>query len=179
MDDEAQVERSAPPSFCPECGCAEDGFFCRQCGALLRGGDMFLCPRCHQVVPGGEYCNRCGQSLRGLAVQLRQLALAGDVFWVTSEAAARPAAPEEMVLGSPDESVVLEAPELPDWLQELPPASAPGEAGPHIYPALKPIPNPKEGSRQRRFLVLVILLLGLMLLNLVFLALYVVLHGGA
>ena len=92
MDPETEIEMEPEGEFCPECGAEESGYFCRSCGTLLRGQEDVLCPRCHQVVPAGDFCNRCGQNLGGIALNLRQLALAGDDFWVTAEAAV-PATP--------------------------------------------------------------------------------------
>ncbi|MEJ2212235.1 MAG: hypothetical protein P8129_24865, partial [Anaerolineae bacterium] len=80
MEPEAEFETDEEIMFCPECGAEESGYFCRSCGTLLRGEDRILCPRCHEVVPNGDYCNQCGQTLTGFALHLRQLALAGDDF---------------------------------------------------------------------------------------------------
>jgi hypothetical protein len=179
MADKPQAETKAENGFCPECGAAEDGFFCRKCGALLHGEERVLCPRCHQVVPDGEYCNQCGQSLAGLALHLRQLALAGDEFWVTSEATTPSPVPQEMIF-EPDETVVLAAPELPQWLQELPTQAAPREGDTRIYPALRPIVQPQESTApSRSFLAVVIVFMLILMLGLMFLAFYILLRGGA
>lgn len=178
MDLEDQVGMNADNGYCPECGSKESGYFCRNCGALLRGGDMVLCPRCHQVVPDGEYCNQCGQSLGGIALRLKQLALAGDDFWVTASAAQAPASVESSLF-EPDESVQLADAELPDWLQELPVETAPSDVEERIYPSLMPIQEQERGAGQQgRFLVIVILLTGLLLLSLVSMAFVILLRGG-
>jgi hypothetical protein len=91
MEQETKGEMGPEQHFCPECGMEEPGHFCRNCGTLLRGEDLVLCPRCHHIVPGGDFCNRCGQHLGGIALNLRQLALAGDDFWVTAATPASPA----------------------------------------------------------------------------------------
>jgi DNA-directed RNA polymerase subunit RPC12/RpoP len=178
MEAQARDEMNTDDRRCPKCGFEETGYFCRNCGRLLRGDDLVLCPRCHQVVPGKDYCNQCGQGLSGLALGLRQLELAGDAFWVTGEMAVPPTTPEPSLL-APDESVELAYAELPDWLQELPAESAPPEVQQHVYPALRPIQIERAASQQRRFLIVVILLTGLLLLSVVFMALYVLLGGGA
>jgi len=72
MDPEVQAEEGEESRFCPECGAEESGYFCRTCGTLLRGEEMVLCPRCHHVVPDGDFCNLCGQTLGGIALNLRQ-----------------------------------------------------------------------------------------------------------
>jgi len=162
--------------FCPECGAPETGFFCRQCGTLLRGEEKVLCPRCHQIVPDGDYCNQCGQSLVGIALNLRQLAMAGDDFMITSTtappspAAARVpvvAAAEDTLALAPDESIELEAPELPDWLEELPKTRAPREVRERIYPTLRPVESNEATQDQGRYLVAVVILLTLALVGLV------------
>jgi hypothetical protein len=178
MDPETEPSSSG---FCPECGAEERGFFCRQCGTLLRGEEMVLCPRCHHVVPKGEFCNQCGQGLGSIALSLRQLSLAGDEFWVSGAASVpAAAAPGQAELSSlqPDDSVILADGELPDWLQELPAKSAPAEVQAHIYPSLQPIEEESQPQPRGRFLTAVILLLGLLLLSLVFLVIYL-LVGGA
>jgi hypothetical protein len=178
MDPEIQVDSDTENGFCPECGSDETGYFCRNCGALLRGEDMVLCPRCHQIVPDGEYCNQCGQGLGALALQLRQLALAGDTFWVTAPAGGSPAQPDT-TLFEPDESVELAEAELPDWLQELPTESAPPDVESRIYPSLRPIrAEPVRHAQQGRFLTALVLLAGLVLLGLVILAFFLLLRGG-
>jgi len=180
MEPEAQTGMGSRSGFCPECGAEERGFFCRQCGTLLRGEEMVLCPRCHHVVPKGEFCNQCGQGL-GSALSLRQLALAGDEFWVTAAASGPTAAsPGRAELSSlqPDDSVALAEGEVPDWLQELPAKSAPAEVQAHIYPSLRPIEEESQPVARGRFLTAVILLLGLLLLSLVFLVVYLLVSGA-
>jgi cytochrome c-type biogenesis protein CcmH/NrfG len=140
------------------------------------------------VVPAGEYCNRCGQGLAGVALKLQQLALAGEDFMVTltppvapatSATPAPPPAAEELAPLVPDESVELEDAELPDWLEELPAAAAPAEVRERIYPALRPVEPAHTGSQQTRFLAAVVVLLVLMLISLVGLALILLFQGGA
>jgi hypothetical protein len=181
MEPEADPGMGSGSGFCPECGAEERGFFCRQCGTLLHGEEMVLCPRCHHVVPKGEFCNQCGQGLGSIAISLRQLALAGDEFWVTGAppvpAAAAPGQ-AEVSSRQPNDSVVLADGELPDWLQELPAKSAPAEVQAHIYPSLQPIEQEGQPVARGRFLTAVILLLGLMLLSLVVLVAYLLLGGG-
>jgi len=162
---------------CPECGTEESGYFCRNCGLLLRGEEMVLCPRCHQVVPDAEYCNQCGQSLSGLALQLQQLAKAGDAFWVTAEPGTLAAAAEPSLF-PPDESVRLAEADLPDWLEELNAPLSPPEAQPRVYPALRPIEKERQASRTTRFFITAILLTFILLLGLVFLAVAVLLGRG-
>jgi hypothetical protein len=176
---EPEVTREGP--LCPECGAEERGYFCRQCGALLRGEEMVLCPRCHQIVPDGEFCNQCGQSLTGIALHLRQLALAGGDFWVTAAAAApaEPAQPvEEAAALEPDEKVALEKADLPDWLQQLPTASAPDEVKERVYPSLQPIVDESQSARQSRFLIVVVVLMGLVLVGLVTVGALFLMQGG-
>jgi hypothetical protein len=190
MDDRAQAETNAGSHLCPQCGAAEDGFFCRNCGALLHGEDRVLCPRCRQIVPDGEYCNQCGQSLSGLALHLRQLALAGDTFWVTAGATTPPTSPEPVTFQpdesvtvaafQPDESVTLAAPELPDWLQELPSAGILAESDDHIYPALTPLAPERAGAtRNSAFLVVVVLFILVLMIGLMFLVVMILLRSGA
>ncbi len=169
MEPEANLETPAETIFCPECGAEEAGYFCRNCGTLLRGEDQVLCPRCHQVVPDGDYCNQCGQSLSGIALHLRQLALAGDDFYVTSLGLPAPVPPSEAEpsLFAEDELQPLEAAELPTWLQELPVESAPAQVRERIYPALRPVEKRRAGAWPGRFLTVLVLLLGLLLLGLV------------
>jgi DNA-directed RNA polymerase subunit RPC12/RpoP len=178
MDAQPRDEMNTDDYRCPKCGFEETGYFCRNCGGLVHGDDLVLCPRCRQVVPGAEYCNQCGQVLGDLALTLQQLALAGDAFWATGETGLPPSSPEPSLL-APDESVDLAPAELPDWLQELPAELAPPEVQQHIYPALRPIEAERAASQQRPFLIVVILLAGLLLLSVVFMALYVLLAGGA
>lgn len=180
MEPEAHRERNAEETLCPECGAEESGYFCRSCGALLRGEDLVLCPRCHQIVPGGDYCNQCGQSLSGIALHLRQLALAGGDFWVTSPGIPGEASPQE---GDPDflaeeELLQLEEAELPEWLEEVPATAALDGARMRVYPALRPVPPGRTGAIQGRFLTFLILLMGLMLLGLVVITLFVLIQAG-
>jgi hypothetical protein len=181
MEPGAQAEMNGQGHFCPECGAEESGYFCRNCGALLRGEDLVLCPRCHQIVPGGEFCNQCGQTLSGIALNLRQLALAGDDFWVAATTSAPPSIAAndlESNLLAPDESVVLADAELPEWLQELPADSAPSEVQAHVYPSLRPIEETKRPAPRGRFVTLAFLLLGLLLLSLVLAVGVFLLRGG-
>lgn len=184
MEPEMSVGVNPEDSFCPECGAEEGGYFCRICGALVHGEDKVLCPRCHHVVPGGEFCNQCGQNLGSIALNLQQLALAGDDFWITASASAAPAvAPAgspssaELLL-APDDSVMLADAELPDWLQELPIEEAPAEVQEHIYPSLQPIEEDTRGTQQGRFLFVVGILMVLMLLSIVALVLMLLMQGG-
>ncbi len=176
MDAEEKVEVVPGQDVCPECGAEEEGYFCRTCGALLRGEEMVLCPRCHQIVPEGDYCNRCGQSLGGIALQLRQLAMAGDAFWVTSESVEPDGGPEPTTF-QPDQSIDLEDAELPDWLQEIPTETAPAEVETRIYPALQPIQDREPSGTSNRFLILVILLMLVLMVGLMMLTLFVLLGG--
>jgi len=162
---------------CPQCGNEEDGFFCRQCGALLRGEDNIFCPRCHQIVPPGEFCNQCGQSLGGIALRLQQLALAGDEFWVTADTAtAPPPPPEPSITWEPDESVQLSQAELPDWLREIAPESAPPpDVEARIYPALQPIEEEQESKPN--YLVILVLLMFILMLGVVALTVFLLIAG--
>jgi len=183
MESELQAELNPEGPFCPECGVDESGYFCRNCGTLLRGEEMVLCPRCRQVVPHGEFCNQCGQSLDAIALDLQQLAVAGDDFWVSAGAPEEVSdLPDDMepALLEPDESVVLAEAEVPDWLRELPTDSAPAEVKAHIYPSLRPIIEEPEQpvARQGRFLTPVFLLLALLLLGLVFVVVFLLLSGA-
>ena len=169
--------------YCPECGSQESGFFCRNCGALLSGEDNVLCPRCHHIVPDGKFCNQCGQGLSGIGLRLRQLALAGDTFWVAS-GGPTPAVPTPMPAETPvlqpDESVQLAQADLPDWLREmsvLPSAAAPARSEEHVYPALKPIDAAPVQRPQRSFLVAVLLLMLVMLVGIAFMAVLVALRS--
>jgi Double zinc ribbon len=178
MDADTQVETSSESPHCPQCGSKENGYFCRRCGTLLRGEEMVLCPRCHEVVPNGEFCNQCGQSLGGIALQLRQLAEAGDAFWVTAGVTESPDGMESTLFG-PDESVELAEAELPEWVRELSPQSAPPDIEARIYPSLRPLEQKRQGAAgQGRFLIVVILLSGLLLLSLVFITFFMLLSGG-
>lgn len=177
MAPEVQIETNGETLFCPECGAKEGGFFCRGCGTLIHGEDMVLCPRCHQVVPGEEFCNQCGQELGAMALSLRQLAMAGDAFWVT-EGSAAPADSLEPSVLPPDESVTLAEADLPVWLEELPVESAPAEVEARIYPSLRPIEEERAESQQGRFLILAILLMGIMLLGMMGVAVAILLGRG-
>ena len=169
--------------YCPECGSQESGYFCRNCGALLTGEDNVLCPRCHHIVPDGKFCNQCGQGLSGIGLHLRQLALAGDTFWVASGAptpAVATPAPAEMPVLEPDESVELAQADLPDWLRDMPGVSAAAaSARPEqkIYPALKPLAAQPAQHSQRRFLVAVLVLILFMLVGIVIMAVLVALRS--
>jgi hypothetical protein len=174
MDPDAEVETSPQTQQCPECGSEENGFFCGSCGLLLRGEEMVLCPRCHQVVPSGDYCNQCGQGLGAIALQLQQLAKAGDEFWVTS-GGGEISSLEESALLEPDETLDLADAEPPDWLQELPAEDVPPEVGPRIYPALQPIEQEQTSSRRNAFFTVVILLMFLLLVGIIVMALFVLL----
>jgi hypothetical protein len=134
------------------------------------------------VVPNGEFCNQCGQALGGAALNLQQLAMAGEDFWVAAMSPA-PAAPQpgpaEVGLRAPDDSVRLAEAELPDWLAELPAGSIPAEVKAHVYPSLIPIQaQDKPSSTRGRILTLIILLLSLLLLSLIGLAVVLMLRGG-
>jgi hypothetical protein len=175
-DAHADADASQDVFVCTECGASETGFFCRQCGTLLRGEELVLCPRCHRVVPAGDYCNQCGQSLTGIALNLSQLALAGDDFMITSAAtppspaparAPVPAASLDTFSFAPDESIKLEDPELPDWLEELPKTRAPREVRERIYPTLRPVESGDAAGGQGRYLVAVVILLTLTLVGIV------------
>ena len=174
MEPDARMDTEPEIRTCPECGSEETGFFCRICGTLLYGEDLVLCPRCHQVVPDGEFCNQCGQGLAGIALQLKQLAMAGDSFWVTSEGATSAISSEPVDLFGPDESVPLVEGVLPDWLEELNAAGAPPEIEARIYPSLEPIEKGRESRRNNAFMVIVLLMFVVMI-GLVILALIVAL----
>ncbi len=179
MESEEELETGPDIQFCPECGAEESGYFCRGCGTLLRGEDWVLCPRCHHVVPDGDFCNQCGQGLGPIALKLRQLALAGEDFWVTAASLASLEQPQEnrdAGLREPDESVILAEADLPDWLNDLPLESAPAEVKAHIYPALRPIDEEPEAA-PRRFWGLAIVFLGLILLSLVVVAIVLLSRG--
>ena len=166
-----QDELNPEGRFCPECGMDEIGYFCRNCGTLLRGEEMVLCPRCNKVVPHGGFCNQCGQSLKAIALDLHQLALAGQDFWVSGGTFEPLSEQPDSMDGTqlePDESVVLAEAEVPDWLRELPADPAPTEAKGHIYPSLRPIEEEvEEPARQGRLMTPVFILLALLLLGLV------------
>jgi hypothetical protein len=176
MESETKIEMSLDYDFCPECGAKESGYFCRKCGSLLRGEEMILCPRCHRVVPEGDYCNQCGQSLGGLALRLRQLAMAGDAFWITTEADV-PRADAEGGLWEPDETVELAEAELPDWLQELPAESAPADVESRIYPALEPIREEHSTRPSNTAFIAIIVLAFVLLLGMVLLAFIIALNN--
>lgn len=167
--------------FCPECGAEESGYFCRNCGTLLRGEDRVLCPRCHGIVPAADFCPRCGQGLKGMALNLQQLAVAGAEFWVAGSGAPPAAAPleEAGTTWEPDETRTLAAPEVPDWLSELPREQAPVEVQERIYPALRPLDTQPAAGRQSRFLILVVLLMGAILIGLVAVAVFLLAQGAA
>ena len=176
-----QDERNLEGHFCPECGMDESGYFCRNCGTLLRGEEMVLCPRCNNVVPNGDFCNQCGQSLEVIALDLHQLALAGRDFWVSAGTVAQPSAQPDGTEGAqlePDESVVLAEAEVPDWLKELPTDSAPTEVKGHIYPSLRPIEEVEEPVKQGRLMTPVFVLLALLLLGLVAVVVFLLLSGA-
>ena len=182
MESELQDERNPEGPFCPECGMDESGFFCRNCGTLLRGEEMVLCPRCRQVVPHGEFCNQCGQGLEAIALDLQQLALAGQDFWVAAGTSEQQSVfPEGMdpVQPEPDESLMLAEAEVPDWLKELPADSAPEEVKAHIYPSLKPIieESEEQPAEQGRLFAPVFVLLALLLLGLVVVVVFLLLSG--
>ena len=166
MDPKVQAEENQEAPFCPECGSEESGYFCRSCGALLRGEDMVLCPRCHHVVPDGEFCNVCGQTLGGIALNLRQLALAGGEFWVAAISPPSPASASGDQAGlAPDELLMLDKADLPDWLKELSVEETPPEVPAHTYPSLEPIAG--DQRQQGRFVILAVIFLGLLLVTLI------------
>jgi hypothetical protein len=165
MQPDMQTEPNEKERVCPGCGFEEDGYFCRNCGTLLRGGERVLCPRCHQVVPGGGFCNKCGQDVSDFALSLRQLAMAGETFWVT-EGMAEPTPSLEPDVLPPDESVELADADLPYWLPRLPTESAPADVEERIYPALRPLGRKRTSGQQGRFLALAVLVMGLLLLGL-------------
>ncbi|MGD8794948.1 MAG: hypothetical protein PVF47_20540, partial [Anaerolineae bacterium] len=136
-----------------------------------------LCPRCHGVVPEGDYCNRCGQSLGTIALNLLQLSMAGDDFWVTTAPSAP--APEEPEPGflTPNESMMLEDAELPDWLEELSDEEAPVEVKERIYPALRPVEGQPTATGPNRFFLLVVVLMGVLLLGLLALTIFLLVQG--
>jgi hypothetical protein len=181
MEPESEPEVTQEGPFCPQCGAEEHGYFCRQCGALLRGEDMVLCPRCHQIVPDGDFCNQCGQGLSGIALHLRQLALAGGDFWVTAapaDATAPEPPEEESVQFEPDEEVTLEQADLPDWLQDLPKARPPDEVKERIYPSLQPVVEEPPAGRPSRFLVAVMLLMLMLIAGLVAIGVLFMMQGA-
>jgi hypothetical protein len=148
---------------------------------LLRGGEMLLCPRCNHIVPDGEFCNQCGQHLSSIALHLRQLVLAGDAFWVTSQASSFSAGPSpstEAGVLEADESVPLANAKVPDWLQELPTESVPTDVAERIYPTLRPIGRVRGSVQPNRFFTAIILLTFVLMIGLVSVALFFLLHGG-
>jgi hypothetical protein len=177
MEPDVGMDTDPEIRTCPECGSEETGFFCRMCGALLYGEDLVLCPRCHQVVPDSEFCNQCGQGLAGIALQLKQLAMAGDSFWVTSEGTISDTDGEPVEMFSPDESVPLVEGVLPEWLEELNSAEAPPEIEARIYPSLEPIEKSQENHRNTAFMVIVLLMFVVMI-GLIVLALIAALNPG-
>jgi len=82
----------------------------------VHGDDRVLCPRCHHIVPAGKFCNQCGQTVSGVGLNLRQLALAGDTFFLSSTDAFPTVVgvEDESLLLQPDESVQLSQGDLPD-----------------------------------------------------------------
>jgi hypothetical protein len=186
MEQDAPVETGKEDRFCPTCGTEEGGHFCRVCGALLDGEELVLCPRCHQVVPGGQFCNQCGQSLRGIALELRQLAMAGDAFWMTSETDSGRFKtglddPAQADFGSSlqiDESVRLDDADLPDWLQELASASEPAASEARVYPSLEPIKEGRSTTGPGTLFVMLILLMFVLMLGLVILTITIALDLG-
>jgi predicted nucleic acid-binding Zn ribbon protein len=164
---------------CPECGAQESGYFCRNCGALVRGEDKVLCPRCHGIVPTAEFCPRCGQGLKGVALNLHQLAMAGSDFWVT-DSGAPPAAVSHEARPDPWEQgqgLSMTAPEPPDWLRELTRDKAPSDVEERVYPALQPLEAQPVARRHSRFVMLVVLLMGVMLVGLVAVTLFLLARG--
>lgn len=181
MEPELRDETDPEGSFCPECGVDESGYFCRNCGTLLRGEEMVLCPRCRHIVPHGEFCNQCGQSLDAIALDLQQLAVAGQDFWVTAGSFEQPSELQDSMEPTklePDEAVVLAEAEVPDWLKELPADAAPDEVKAHIYPSLRPIEEAEPPARQGRLLTPVFVLLALLLLGLIGFVVFLLLTGA-
>lgn len=177
MQPEFAGEMELDKIYCPECGTEEDGYFCRNCGTLLRGEALVLCPRCHGVVPEGEYCNRCGQNLGAIALNLLQLSMAGDDFWVTTTASAQPAPEPDLGFLAPNESLVLENGELPEWLEELSVEKAPVEVKDRIYPALRPVEGQRAPAGQNRFFAIAVVLMGILLLGLLTLTVFMLARG--
>jgi hypothetical protein len=179
MEPDNRVEMSRENRFCSECGSEESGYFCRACGTLLRGEEMILCPRCHQIVPDGKFCNQCGQRLFGIALHLRQLAQAGDEFWMTS--ATPKATISETLAPEPDlvafdESLIMSDTEVPDWLEEL--SSPLVRADSRIHPMLKPIEKERGVRLRSTVFTAAILLMFSLMVGLAFLAVFVLLRGG-
>jgi hypothetical protein len=78
----------------------------------------------------------------------------------------------------PDESVLLDEAELPDWLKELPAESVRPEVQAHTYPSLEPITEEEAQQGQGRFMLLVFLLLGLLLLSLIVAVGFLLMRGA-
>jgi hypothetical protein len=115
-----------------------------------------------------------------LALNLQQLAMAGDEFWVTAAVpASRESSADDTGWGTlePDSSVELADADLPDWFNELSSAEAPPEVRAHIYPSLVPIESEARRSRRSPFFLLAMALLGLTLLSLVVLVVYFLLNS--
>jgi hypothetical protein len=112
-----------------------------------------------------------------MALDLHQLALAGDEFWVSDGALELP---EETENGSlePDESVVLAEAELPDWLKQLPTEPVAAETKPYVYPSLTPIEEVAPPVPRGRFLTPVFLFLALLLLALVLVVMFLLVSGA-
>ena len=164
MEVDVPIESEHESYHCPECGSEESGFFCRFCGTLLQGEDLFLCPRCHSIVPDGEFCNQCGQGLSGLALELKQLSTAGKDFWVTSETARSFRTPEPAEASSLDSLALVDADELPDWVRELNTAAMPTDVKDRVYPALEPIPEEEPAKRNNLFMILVLVMFGILVI---------------
>ena len=178
MEPEVEAEIKPRDRFCPECGAEETGYFCRSCGALLRGDTRVLCPRCRQVVPAAQFCNQCGQGLGSVALTLGQLAKAGDTFWVT-DAVPEPESGLEPSVLDPDELMELDRADFPDWLEDLSIDTGLNEGQPHIYPSLEPIRRRRTSGGGGKFVGLAVLLMGLLLFAMMFLVLIFLARGGA
>jgi hypothetical protein len=178
MEVDVPIESEQQSSLCPECGSEESGFFCRSCGTLLHGEDMVLCPRCHSIVPEGEFCNQCGQGLSGLALELKQLSTAGKDFWVTSETAQSLRAPEPAETSALDSMALVDASELPDWVRELNTSTMPTDVKERVYPALEPIPEDEPAKSNNLFMILVLVMFGILVI-LVVLTLIAAFTSGA
>jgi hypothetical protein len=138
------------------------------------------------VVPGGQFCNQCGQSLRGIALELRQLAMAGDTFWMTSEAdasrfktglgeAAQAEFPSSLQM---DELVRLDDAELPDWLQELASIPEPDASEARVYPSLEPIKKRRSLTGSGTLFAVLIVLMFVLMLGMVILTITIALGLG-
>lgn len=178
MEPEVETEIEQQDHFCSECGAEETGYFCRSCGALLRGDTSVLCPRCRQVVPAGDFCNQCGQGLGGVALSLRQLAKAGEPFWVGDEAPAPAFILEPSVLPA-GSSMDLAQAQVPDWLHDLPVGLEPIAGQPHVYPSLEPIGQRRQGGGRGQFVMVAVLLMGLFLFAMMIMVLVFLVRGGA